>query len=127
MVGLAVRVEIVAGGQFALGQPTPVGSARGSGLQSDLCPRADPDKSPGEAGYRPSQFGYLTSATSSGRTQCTRLRMSGEPKRLVRGGGTSSGISKVASGCSRRLSRSSSVLLMPTPARPAYTNRPSGV
>ena len=34
----------------------------------------------------------MTSATSSGRTQCTRLSTSGEPKRLLRGGGTSSGI-----------------------------------
>jgi hypothetical protein len=36
-----------------------------------------------------------------GRTQCTRLKTSGEPKRLVRGGGTSSGIFKTASGCRR--------------------------
>src|SRR5205085_3664402 len=43
-----------------------------------------------------------TSATSSGRTQCTRLSTSGDPKRLPRGGGTSSGILSVASGCSFR-------------------------
>jgi hypothetical protein len=54
-----------------------------------------------------------------GRTQCTRLSTSGDPKRLVRGGGTSSGIREVASGCRRRHSRSSSAVLMPVPARPA--------
>ena len=37
----------------------------------------------------PVQVRYFTSATSSGPTQCTRLRTSGEPKRLLRGGGTS--------------------------------------
>jgi hypothetical protein len=35
------------------------------------------------------QVRCLTSATSSGRTQCTRLSTSGDPKRLLRGGGTS--------------------------------------
>jgi hypothetical protein len=34
----------------------------------------------------------LTSTTSSGLTQCTLLRTSGDPKRLLRRGGTSSGI-----------------------------------
>jgi hypothetical protein len=34
------------------------------------------------------QVRNLTSATNSGRTQCTRLSTSGDPKRLVRGGGT---------------------------------------
>jgi hypothetical protein len=58
-------------------------------------------------------------ATSSGRTQCTRLSTRGEPKRLVRGGSTSSGIVSVASSCRRRHSRSSSAVLMPVPARPA--------
>jgi hypothetical protein len=65
------------------------------------------------------QVRNLTSATSSGRTQCTRLSTKGEPNRLVRGGGTSSGISSVTSGCSRRRSRASSSCLMPVPARPA--------
>jgi hypothetical protein len=46
--------------------------------------------------------GEFTSATSSGLTQWTRLRTSADPKRLVRGGGTSSGVLSVASGCSRR-------------------------
>jgi hypothetical protein len=44
----------------------------------------------------------------SGRTQCTRLRTSGEPNRFVRGGATSSGISEVASGCRRCQSRRAS-------------------
>jgi hypothetical protein len=56
----------------------------------------------------PVQARYFTSATSSGRTQCTRLKVSGDPKRLSRGGGRSSGILGVASGCRRRPSRSSS-------------------
>jgi len=43
----------------------------------------------------------------------------GEPKRLVRGGGTSIGILSGASGWSRRHSRSISACLMPVPARPA--------
>ena len=34
------------------------------------------------------QVRNFTSATSSGRTQCTRLSRSGDPKRLPRGGGT---------------------------------------
>ena len=55
---------------------------------------------------------YLTWTTSSGRTQCTRSRTSGEPKRLVRSGGASSGISGAASGCRRCHSRFSSALLM---------------
>jgi hypothetical protein len=42
------------------------------------------------------QVRNFTSATSSGRTQCTRLRTSGEPKRVPRGGGTSRGIVPVA-------------------------------
>jgi hypothetical protein len=56
---------------------------------------------------RPGQ--KLASATSSGRTQCTRLKTSGDPKRLVRGGSTSSDIQSVASGCGFRHSRLSSV------------------
>lgn len=62
---------------------------------------------------------YFTSVTSSGRTQWTRLRVSGDPKRLSRGGGLSSGILGVASGCRRRHSRSSSAWPIPVPARPA--------
>jgi hypothetical protein len=65
------------------------------------------------------QVRNFTSATSSGRTQCTRLSTKGDPKRLPRGGGTSSGIVSVASGCSFRHSRSSSAVLVPVPARPA--------
>ena len=58
------------------------------------------------------QVRYLTSATSLGHTQCMRLSTNGDPKRLVRGGGTSSGILLVVSGCSRSQSRSS---LIPVP------------
>jgi hypothetical protein len=47
----------------------------------------------------------LTSATSSGRTQCTRLKTSGDSKRLSRGGGTASGILSVESGWNRRRGR----------------------
>jgi hypothetical protein len=65
------------------------------------------------------QVRNFTSATSVGRTQCMRLRTSGDPKRLPRRGGTSSGIVAVASGCSRRHNRCSSAVLMPVPARPA--------
>jgi hypothetical protein len=54
------------------------------------------------------QVRYLTSTTSSGSTQSTRLRTRGEPKRFVRGGATSSGIWEVARGCSSRHSRPSS-------------------
>jgi hypothetical protein len=38
---------------------------------------------------RPEWLRTVTSATSSGRTQCARLRVSGKPNRLSRGGGTS--------------------------------------
>ena len=71
------------------------------------------------------QIRNLTSATSSGRTQCIRLRTKGDPKRLPRGGGTSSGILSVASGCRRRHNRSSSAVLMPVPARPVWSPRAS--
>ena len=57
------------------------------------------------------QVRNLTSATNSGRTQCTRLSASGDPKRLVRGGGTSSGIVPMESGCILRHNRSSSPCL----------------
>lgn len=40
----------------------------------------------------------MISATSFGRTQCTRERISGVPKRVLRGGGTASGIRSTASG-----------------------------
>jgi hypothetical protein len=56
---------------------------------------------------------------SLGRTQCTRFSTKGEPKRLRRGGGTSSGILSVASDCRRCHSRLSSAVLMPVPAPPA--------
>jgi Domain of unknown function (DUF4113)/impB/mucB/samB family C-terminal domain len=46
-------------------------------------------------------------------------RSSGEPKRLLRGGGTASDILSVISGCSIRGSRDSSAWLMPEPTRPA--------
>jgi hypothetical protein len=45
------------------------------------------DDVPKQAIVGPGQIG--TSATSSGRTQCTLESTSGEPERLVRGGGTS--------------------------------------
>ena len=48
----------------------------------------------------------------------TRLSTRGEPKRLLRGGDTSSAILSVASGCRRCHSRLSSAVLMPVPARP---------
>jgi hypothetical protein len=41
------------------------------------------------------------------------LSTSGDPKRLLRGGGTASGVSDTARGCRRRHSRSSSACLMP--------------
>ena len=72
------------------------------------------------------QVRYFTYATSSGRTQCTRLSTSGDPKRLPRGGGTSSGILSVASGCSLRHSLCSSAWLMPEPTLPAKMRRPYG-
>jgi len=50
---------------------------------------------------------------------CTRVSTSGDPKRLPRGGGTSSGMVPVASGCSRRHNLPSSALSMPVPTRPA--------
>ena len=56
---------------------------------------------------------------SGGGCQCTRERTSGEPNRLVLGGGTSTGILSVRSGWSRRHMRSSSSTLMPDAARPA--------
>src|SRR5467141_267282 len=46
----------------------------------------------------------LRAAFAAGRTQWTRLNTRGEPKRVLRGGGRSSGISSVASGCRRRQS-----------------------
>ena len=61
---------------------------------------------------------------SSGLTQCTRLSSSGEPKRLLRGGGAASGIVSVAAGCSFRDSRCSSAWMMPEPTWPAKTKRP---
>src|SRR5215471_942552 len=45
------------------------------------------------------QLKNVTSHTSTGRTQCTRARLSGEPKRLLRGGGAASGIFGVANIC----------------------------
>jgi hypothetical protein len=54
-----------------------------------------------------------------GRTQRTRLSTSGGPKRVLRGGGASSGIRETASGCSRRQSRSSSAVSIRVPTRPA--------
>ena len=55
-----------------------------------------------------------------GRTQCTRLSTSSDPKRALHGGG---GIQRhflsVASGCRRRHRRRSSAVLMPLPTRPA--------
>jgi hypothetical protein len=41
----------------------------------------------------------------------TRLRISGDPKRVERGGGTSSGICETESGCSLRHRRSNSASL----------------
>jgi len=56
------------------------------------------------------------------RTQCTRLRTSGEPKRLVRGGGTSSGISDVARGL-KPAPRSSKLRIVSLAASPAGINK----
>ena len=73
------------------------------------------------------QVRNLTSATNSGRTQCTRLSTSGDPKRLVRGGGTSSEIVPMESGCSLRHNRSSSACLIPVVGRPWRWRRLNGL
>jgi hypothetical protein len=65
---------------------------------------------PGEVGL---------STTTSGRTQCTRDSLSGEPKRLSRAGGSARGIFGTRSGASTPASRFSSLSVMPVPARPA--------
>ena len=61
----------------------------------------------------------MTSATSSGRTQCTRESTSGVPKRVALGGGTSTVILSEASGRSLFSKAVSSDTVMPVPARPA--------
>lgn len=57
--------------------------------------------------------------TTSGCTQCTRDSLSGEPKRLSRGGGSASGIFGTCSGVRTPARRFSSLSVMPVPARPA--------
>jgi hypothetical protein len=54
--------------------------------RSPACPRANPHRRPGAKDCRRSQLRNFTSATSSGRTQCTRLSTKGDPKRLLRSG-----------------------------------------
>src|SRR5690348_7956133 len=55
------------------------------------CPRVTLHRPSAAAELSAVQVRYLTSATSSGRTQWTRLNTRGDPKRLSRGGGTASG------------------------------------
>jgi uncharacterized protein YbaA (DUF1428 family) len=71
-------------------------AARRAAPRPPACPRAAPSYTTWRSRLSSVQVRNFTSATSSGRTQCTRPSTGGDPKRLVRGGGTSSGIVSVA-------------------------------
>ena len=62
---------------------------------------------------------YVISATSCGSTQCTRERTSGDPKRVLRGGGTLRGEVGRPSGSRRRRRSASTLSGIPVPTRPA--------
>jgi hypothetical protein len=74
------------------------GPIRRAARHAGACPPAALHRRRGAAARRPSRS--VTSATNSGRTQCTPESTSGVPKRVARGGGTSTVILSEASGCS---------------------------